>query len=187
VLSFFLIFIFSGISFVRERTTDTLERLLLTPVKTVSVVGGYVVGFGVFALIQSTLMILFARFVLNMPFQGSWLLALLIMLLLALLAVVTGILISAISRNEFQVVQFIPVIIIPQIFFAGLIPLDTMPYNLHFLSKIMPLYYGCTALKNVLIFGYGLSEVMPQILVLLLFTGVLFAVNIFVVNKYRAA
>ncbi|MDR2736883.1 MAG: ABC transporter permease [Gracilibacteraceae bacterium] len=185
VLSFFMIFLFSGISFVRERTSDTLERLMLTPIKTVSVVGGYVLGFGFFAVIQSVLMLIYAK-ILGMPFVGSWLVAALIMLLLAVLAVVTGVLISAISRNEFQVMQFIPIIIIPQIFFSGLIPVDTLPFKLNYLSKIMPLYYGSEGLKGVLVYGYGFGRVMPQIVILLCFIAAVFAANVFVVERYRA-
>ncbi|MCL1790175.1 MAG: ABC transporter permease [Peptococcaceae bacterium] len=185
-LSFFLIFLFSGISFVRERTSDTLERLMLTPVKTVSVVGGYVLGFGIFAVIQSALMLIYAS-ILGMPFVGHWWVAALIMLLLAALAVVTGVLVSAISKNEFQVLQFIPIIVVPQIFFAGLIPVDTLPFKLNYLSKIMPLYYGSEGLKGVLVYGYGFVGVFPQIAVLLGFIAVIFAANVFVVNRYRAS
>ncbi|MCL1916985.1 MAG: ABC transporter permease [Peptococcaceae bacterium] len=186
ILAFFLIFLFAGISFVRERTSDTLERLMLTPIKTVSVVGGYVLGFSVFALLQSILMILYAKFVLRMPFVGELWLAALIMMMLAMVAVVTGVLISALSKNEFQVVQFVPLIIIPQIFFSGLIPVDTLPYHLDYFSKIMPLYYGTLGLKGVLVYGYGFMEVLPQIGVLFGFIAVLFAANIFAVKKYRA-
>jgi len=186
ILSFFMIFLFSGISFVRERTSDTVERLMLTPVRTVSVVGGYVLGFGVFAIIQSALMIVFAKFVLKMPFVGQWWCAMIIMLLIAVIAVVFGVMISAVSKNEFQVMQFIPIVIIPQIFFSGLIPVDTLPYHLNYISKIMPLYYGSTALKGVLVYGYSLAQILPQILILCGFIVLLFAINIIAVRKYRA-
>jgi ABC-2 type transport system permease protein len=115
-ISFFIVFLFSGISFVRERSTDTVERLMHTPVRVASVVGGYIIGFSFFALIQSTLLVLYAIFVLNLTFAGPWWVALIIMLFLAVLAVVIGIFVSALSRNEFQVMQFIPVIVIPQCF-----------------------------------------------------------------------
>ena len=141
ILSFFMIFIFSGISFVRERTLGTVERFMLTPIRTASVVIGYIGGFGVFALIQSVLLIIFAKFVFHIPFAGQWWLAVLIMLLIAFTAVMLGILVSAVSKNEFQVMQFIPIVIVPQFFFAGLIPVDTLPYHLSYLSKIMPIYY----------------------------------------------
>ena len=186
ILAFFMIFLLSGISFVRERTSDTLERLMLTPVKTLSVVGGYVLGFGVFAVIQSTLMILFAKFVLEMSFAGNFLLAMFIMLLLAMSAVVTGILVSAVSKNEFQVVQFIPVIIIPQIFFTGIIPIDSLPTPLIYLSRIMPVYHGSLGLQGVMVYSYGISQLLPQIFILCTIILILFIANIIIIKKYRA-
>lgn len=186
ILAFFMIFILSGISFVRERTSDTLERLMLTPVKTLSVVGGYVLGFGVFAIIQSTLMILFAKFVLGMTFAGNFLLAMFIMLLLAMSAVVTGILVSAVSKNEFQVVQFIPVIVVPQIFFTGIIPVDSLPVPLILLSRIMPVYYGSLGLRGVMVYSYGISQLLPQIFILSGIIVILFIANIMIIKKYRA-
>ncbi|HAN20616.1 MAG: hypothetical protein A2Y15_09040 [Clostridiales bacterium GWF2_36_10] len=185
ILSFFMIFIISGISFVRERTSDTLERLMRTPVKTISIVCGYICGFGFFAVIQSTLMILFSKFVLKMQFVGQWWIATVIMLLIAIIAVMLGILISVLSKSEFQVVQFIPIIIVPQIFFSGLIPVDTLPYHLSYLSHIMPLYYGCMGLKGVLIKGSNFIEIFPYIFALIIFIVILFISNLLAVRKYR--
>ena len=187
ILSFFMIFIFSGISFVRERTSGTVERLMLTPVKTVSVVMGYICGFGIFALIQSVLLIVFAKFVFKMPFSGDWWLATLIMLLVAVVAVMFGILVSAASKNEFQVMQFIPIVVVPQFFFTGIIPVETLPYHLNYLSYFMPLYYGSMGLRGVLIYGDGASQVLNYILALCAFIVVLFAANLLAVKKYRAA
>lgn len=186
ILSFFIIFIFSGISFVRERTQGTVERLMLTPVRTASVVTGYMGGFGVFALLQSVLLILAAKFVFQVPFAGAWWLAALLMMLIAFTAVLFGILVSAVSKNEFQVMQFIPTVIVPQFFFAGLIPVDTLPYHLSYLSRIMPIYYGSMGLKGVMIYGDGFWEVFPDLAALVVYAGILFAANILAVKKYRA-
>lgn len=186
IVSFFIVFIFSGISFVRERTQGTVERLMLSPVRTASVVLGYMGGFSVFALIQSALLIIFSKLVFKMPFAGEWCLAALIMLLIALTAVMFGLLVSAVSKNEFQVMQFIPIVIIPQFFFAGLIPVDTLPFHLVYLSRIMPLYYGSMGLRGVMVYGGGLGEVFPYILALCVYIVVLFAANILAVKKYRA-
>ncbi len=186
ILSFFIIFIFSGISFVRERTLGTVERLMLTPIRTASVVIGYIVGFGVFAFIQSMLLIIFAKFIFKIPFFGQWWLAALIMLLIAFTAVMFGILVSAVSKNEFQVMQFIPIVIVPQFFFAGLIPVDTLPYHLSYLSKVMPLYYGSMGLKGILVYGDGFAEVSPYIVALCVYIAILFVANILAVKKYRA-
>jgi ABC-2 type transport system permease protein len=185
-ISFFLIFIFAGISFVRERTRGTVERLMLTPVRTVSVVAGYICGFAVFAVIQSLLLIFLAKHLFHLPFAGSWWLAELITLLIAIVAVMFGLLVSAVSKNEFQVMQFIPIVIIPQFFFMGIIPVDTLPYHMGELARIMPLYYGSLGLKEVMVYGGGLEDILPHILGICVFIVVLFAANMLAVKKYRA-
>ncbi|MEL4105278.1 ABC transporter permease [Oscillospiraceae bacterium WX1] len=186
VMAFFVVFILSGVSFIRERTTGTMERLMLTPVRRLSVAAGYTAGFGVFAAVQSAVLVLYAQSVLGLHFSGSVLLAVLIMVLLAFTAVATGTFISIFANNEFQVVQFIPVIIIPQIFFSGMIPIDTLPYHLGLLSYIMPVYYGCTALKAVLLKGEGVAAVWPYLLVLVGLLLLLSLINTLALKKYRS-
>jgi ABC-2 type transport system permease protein len=133
-MAFFIVFLLAGISFIGRGTVGTLERLLLTPVRRSSVALGYTFGFGLFATLQSIILIFFTEYVLGLEIAGSILLAVLIMILLAFSAIVTGMLVSIFANNEFQVVQFIPVVIIPQIFFSGMIPIDTLPYHLGLLS-----------------------------------------------------
>lgn len=185
VLSFFFIFIFAGISFVRERTQGTLERLMRTPVASSSVVLGYTLGFGFFAVVQSVLMILYSKFILKTPFAGPWWLAMLVMLLVAAVAVLMGIFFSVVSKSEFQVVQFIPILIVPQIFFSGLIPVDMLPYHLNWISYIMPLYYGGGAMKSVMVFGYGFAQTAPYLGALVVFLAILFPANVWAVQKSR--
>lgn len=185
VLSFFIIFILAGISFLRERTNQTMERLMLTPVKRWEVILGYTLGFGLFAVIQSIILLSYVIIVLNMKVAGSVIIMALIMILLALAAVCFGAFFSIFSNNEFQVVQFIPIVVIPQIFFSGLISLDTLPFHLGYLSKIMPVYYACDALKSICIRGKGLSAIWSDIIALFIFILILFVLNTQVLKKYR--
>ena len=150
VLAFFFTFIVSGMALVRERFTNTLERLLMTPIRRWQVVGGYVCGYGVVAMLQVVLIMLFTVYVLQVPVAGSIGLCLIVMLLLGICAVELGALVSIFANGEFQVAQFIPVIIIPQIFFTGIIPLDMMPYGLGNLCYLMPMYYGAAPLKHIM-------------------------------------
>jgi len=185
VLSFFFVFIISGISFVRERETGTLERLMATPIRRMSVVGGYTVGFGILAAIQSVLMILYSRYVLGMQFEGPVWLAMLIMVLLAFTAVSLGAFVSIFANNEFQVMQFIPLVIVPQMFFSGLITIDTLPYGLGNISYLMPIYYGCSGLEKVMIKGFGFDGIWKELCMLMVFILVLFALNVLALKKYR--
>jgi ABC-2 type transport system permease protein len=185
IVSFFLIFIIAGISFVRERTVQTMERLMITPVKRWQVVLGYTIGFGFFAMLQSILLLCFVKWVLQMTITGSMTAAGLIMILMSMSAVCIGAFCSIYANNEFQMMQFIPVIVIPQIFFSGLISLDTLPYHLGVLAKVMPVYYACNALQAITIKGAGFSGVIPDMIALLVFIGIFFILNIFSLKKYR--
>ena len=185
VLAFFFTFIVSGMALVRERFTNTLERLLMTPIRRWQVVGGYVCGYGVVAMVQVVLIMLFTVYVLQVPVAGSIGLCLLVMLLLGICAVELGALVSIFANGEFQVAQFIPVIIIPQIFFTGIIPLDMIPYGLGNLCYLMPMYYGAAPLKHIMKQGAGFSDILPWLGGLLLFIVLLFVINTLSLKKYR--
>jgi ABC-2 type transport system permease protein len=185
VLAFFFVFILSGIAFVRERTGATLERLLASPVRRSQVVAGYTAGFGVFAMIQCTIMVVFAVTVLGMHTNGSLALTVLVMVLLGLSATAIGAFASIFAENEFQIMQFIPVFIVPQFFFSGMISLDTIPLGLGVLSRIMPVYYACDALRVVLVKGGGFVEILPQVAMLLGFVLLFSMINVLALKKHR--
>ncbi len=123
---FFFVFIIAGVSFIRERTTGTLERLLSTPIRKWEIVIGYVLGFGLFTMVQSTIIAWYAIYVLGMLMEGAFWHVLVIILFLAFTALTLGILISSFAQNELQMIQFIPIVVIPQIFFSGLFHLETI-------------------------------------------------------------
>ena len=185
VISFFFVFILSGMSFVRERFGQTLERMLMTPIRRIDVIGGYTLGYGLLAAVQSVVIILYAVYVLQLQVEGSVALCTLAMILMAFSAVSVGALVSIFANNELQLVQFIPVIIIPQIFFSGLIPIDTIPFGLGNLCYLTPIYYGCTSLEMIMIQGKGVVEIWPWLVGSVVFIGVLFLANVTALKKYR--
>lgn len=182
---FFFVFLISGIGLLKERTTGTLERLMASPVKRGEIVAAYLIGFGIFALLQTIIVVFFAVNVLQMILIGSIWNVLLINLLLALVALSLGILLSAFAESEFQMMQFIPIVVIPQIFFSGIIPLEGMADWLQVLAKIMPLYYAGDALQSVMYEGLGLADIIGDLYVLLLFACILIILNLFGLKKYR--
>lgn len=182
---FFFVFLIAGIALLRERTTGTLERLLATPVRRHEIVFGYLLGYGTFAVIQTLIVVFFAVKVLDITLVGSLWHVILINLLLALVALSLGILLSAFAHSEFQMMQFIPVVIIPQIFFAGILPVDEMAGWLQAIEKVMPMYYGGDALKNVMYKGMGLSDIRTDLLALFGFVVIFVTLNIFALKKYR--
>jgi ABC-2 type transport system permease protein len=182
---FFFVFLISGIGLLKERTTGTLERLMSTPIRRGEIVTAYLVGFGIFAVIQTIIVVLYSVIVLDMVLVGSVWNVILINLLLALVALSLGTLLSTFAASEFQMVQFIPVVVIPQIFFAGIIPLEGMANWLQGLGKIMPLYYAADALKSVMYKGLVLSDIIVDIIALVIFAMIFITLNIFALKKYR--
>ncbi len=182
---FFFVFLIAGVSFLRERTGGTLERLLATPLKRWEIVAGYVIGFGIFTTFQASLISWFAIDILDMMMEGSFLYVLLITFLLAMTALTLGTLLSAFANNELQMIQFIPLVVVPQIFFSGLFNLDTMAEWLRSLSVVMPLTYGADALREIMIRGNGWNEISLDVYVLLGFSLLFMVLNVIALKKYR--
>lgn len=182
---FFFVFLISGIALLRERTSGTLERLLATPVKRSEIVFGYLVGYGLFAIIQTFVIVFFSIYVLNLQIEGNLIWVLATNILIALTALSMGIFVSTFASSEFQMVQFIPLIVIPQVFFSGLIPLDTMADWVRYLSYIFPLSYAGNALTAVMIKGQGWDNIWPNLAILVLFIAGFTLLNITGLKKYR--
>lgn len=182
---FFFVFLIAGVSFIRERTTGTLERLLSTPLRKWEIVLGYVAGFGLFTLVQATIIAAYSIYVLGMMMEGSFWNLLLIILLLSFTALTLGILLSSFANNELQMIQFIPLVVVPQIFFSGLFNLDTISDWVSWVGPLTPLYYAADALREVMVRGQGMDAIIFNLLVLFAF-GLLFMVlNIAALRKYR--
>ncbi len=182
---FFFVFLISGVSFLRERTGGTLERVLATPIKRLEIVLGYFFGFGVFAILQTALVQWFALNVIGVRSVGSFGAVLLINILLATVALSLGTLLSAFARNEFQVVQFIPLVVVPQIFLSGLFDLRNMPDWLMKLSEALPLTHGAEALRGVMIRGETLADIQVALWVLLGYCVLFLALNVVALKRYR--
>ncbi|MNH81340.1 Inner membrane transport permease YbhR [compost metagenome] len=182
---FFFVFLIAGVSFLRERTTGTLERLLATPLKRYEIVLGYVGGFGIFTIIQALLISWYCIQVLGIMMVGSFGLVILLTLLMSLSALTLGTLISAYANNELQMIQFIPLIIVPQLFLSGLFPMDTLPDWLRKLEVIMPLTYGTKGLSDVMIRGQGWGAIALDVYVLIGFSALFILLNIIALRKYR--
>jgi len=182
---FFFVFLISGLAFLGERNSGTLERLMATPVKRWEIVLGYVSGFGVFTVLQSALIAWFSIYVLHIMMVGSFGLVMLMTILTAMTALTIGIFISAFANNELQMIQFVPIIIVPQVFFSGLFDLSTMDPWLQAIGRFTPLWYVADALRSIMIRGKGWSDISFDVLVLSLICLFFIALNIITLKKYR--
>jgi ABC-2 type transport system permease protein len=174
ILSMFFVFLLACVAFLRERSQGTMERLAATPATQMEIVLGYMLGLGLFALIQVSVILFFTVWVLKIHYLGSLSLLLIVIALLAIVGVNMGILASAFARNEFQVIQFIPLVIIPQVLLGGTFwAVQDMPNYLQPFAYIMPIYYANNALRDVMLKGWGLAEIWPNLAILAGITCVL--------------
>lgn len=152
IFPFTIMFIITSITTLRERTGGTMERLMAMPIGKLDLVLGYMIAFGTMAIIQATLASLVLLYMLGLEIEGpSWFL-ILVALADALLGTALGIFVSAFARTEFQAVQFMPALIVPQILIGGLLmPLDKMPELLETIAHYLPLTYAIDALQSVTI------------------------------------
>lgn len=173
-IGFFLIFLLTSVSFLRERTQGTMERLSASPVKRIELVLGYMFGFGFFSVIQAVVLVLFTVFVLQINYTGNLLSVFIVALALVLGAVNLGILLSAFARNELQAIQFIPIVILPQVFLSGLLwPVQDMPNWLQAIARLMPLTYAVDALTAIMVRGQALRTIWLDLAVLLAFAAII--------------
>jgi ABC-2 type transport system permease protein len=179
---FFFVFLVAGISFLQERTTGTLEKLLSTPIRRWEIVTGYVLGFGIITVLQSVIISLYVIYVLGVMMVGSFFLVLLITFCTAMMALTLGILISTAANNEFQMIQFIPIVIVPQVFFSGLFELTPMWKAL---GMIMPLHYVADALKEVMIKGNGFAEIYIDLIIMICLSFLFMFINTILLKKHR--
>ena len=175
---YFFVFLLTGVSFLRERIGGTLERLLATPVTRGEIVLGYSLGFGIFATIQVVFLTIFILNSIDVPAigplppfsiglgvdsAGSPYLAFLIALLLSLGAVNLGIFLSTFARTELQVIQFIPLVIVPQGLLGGILfPTEQLPDVLNTIAHALPLTYAVEGLREVMLKGADLSSTVVQ-------------------------
>jgi len=149
VFPFAIMFIVTSITTLRERTTATLERLMTLPIGKLDLLAGYAIAFGLVAVLQVVVAAGVSLLWLGLTIDGSVWLLMLIAVLDALLGTALGLLASAFARTEFQAVQFMPAIVMPQVLLCGLFaPRDSMTPVLEWLSNVMPLSYAVDALQS---------------------------------------
>lgn len=182
---FFFVFLISGMALLKERTTGTLDRLLATPVKRSDIVYGYMLAYGFIAALQTVVIVLSTIWLLDLEVLGNIGDVIIVNILFALVALAFGLLLSTLAKSEFQMMQFIPLIITPQLFFSGIIPLDSMTGWVQSIGKVLPLYYAGDALSKIVLNGTSIVYLGNDLLVLSLFLVILTILNIVGLKRYR--
>jgi ABC-2 type transport system permease protein len=170
IFSFFFVFLLTSIAFLRERSQGTIERVMASPMTRTELVIGYILGFMIFALVQAIMILLFVIYALRVHYSGNLSLVFLVTVLLTIGSINLGIFLSAFAQNEFQIVQFIPLVFGVQIFLSGVFwPIDQLPAILRPISYILPLTYANEALRAVMLKGADLADITRELTALFIF------------------
>ena len=163
---FVVMFLVTSITTLRERRSGTLERLMTTPLAKADFIVGYALAFGIMAAAQAVVTVSFAVLVCGLEVSGPvWQLGA-VAVVDALLGTALGLLASAFARTEFQAVQFMPVLVFPQIILGGLfVPRDQMPDVLQAVSDWLPLSHAIDAVNAVAAGDGGIDLYRPLLIV----------------------
>jgi ABC-2 type transport system permease protein len=154
IFPFITMFLITSITMLRERTAGTLERLMTLPLGRLELLAGYALAFGALATAQATLTAAVAFVLLSVDVAGSAPLVVVLAVGNALLGMALGLFVSAFASSEFQAVQFMPAVVLPQLLLCGLfVPRDRMAGALEALSQVLPLTYAFDALEGVAVAG----------------------------------
>lgn len=186
IFVFVFTFITSGMSLVNERAAGTMTRFLATPVRPLEVMGGYALGFGALAVVQTGVILAVALNLIGFPNEGDLGLVIFICMSLAIASVTLGLLVSGLAKTAFQVIQLILMFVSPQILLSGLFDLAAAPGWLQFISNCLPLTYGVSALRDVMLRGATVDQVALNLGVVWAFIAAFFVLASLGFRKKRA-
>jgi ABC-2 type transport system permease protein len=151
IFPFFIMFLVTSVTTLRERSSGTLERLLAMPMNKLDFLFGYALAFGLAAAVQSVLAVGVSVGLLGLDLEGPvWLLTI-VAVADAVLGSALGLFVSAFAQTEFQAVQFMPAVVLPQILLCGLlVPREILPSVLEAISNVLPLSYAVDAMQHLL-------------------------------------
>jgi ABC-2 type transport system permease protein len=150
LIPFIVMFLVTSVTTLRERTSGTLERLLAMPMGKLDFLLGYAIAFGLVAALQSALAVGVCVWLLDLSVVGSVWMLMVVAVVDAVLGTALGLFVSAFARTEFQAVQFMPAVVIPQLLLCGLfVEREALPRVLEVISDVLPLSYAVDAMRTV--------------------------------------
>ena len=182
---FFFVMVFTCITLFRERVSGTLERVLATSIRRSEVIHGYLTGLGLFILLETIMMVLYAIYLLDVTIAGSMIWVFVIYILLSFSGAAVGMLIALLSKSEVRMMLLVLLITVPQIFLSGLIPFEYIGNWFNGIGYGFPLRYAGDALTEVMIKGNSWSYIWNELLALALFTIGFTVLSILGLKKHR--
>jgi ABC-2 type transport system permease protein len=173
VFPMLMMFLITSVATLRERTSGTLERLMISPLGKAEFIGGYAIAFGLASLVQATAVSSYAIWVLGLKIAGPQITLIYAAILDALIGLALGLAVSTFAKTEFQAIQFMPAILLPQLLLSGLlVPRIAMPRILNDISNYLPLSYATDATKKVI---SAQGSILHDSLLIALFLAIILA------------
>lgn len=183
---FMLTFILTLLAFVGERTSGSLERLQVTPLRESELVLGYALAYGAIGILQTATVLVVITQVFQITIVGSVFLAFVVFALMAVLSLSLGILCSSLARNEAQAVQFLPIVAMPVFLLGGIFwPLEAIPTYLRPLSYAIPPTYAINASRSVMLRGWGASDIWVELVAMTGFTVAFLGLSVWSLHRAR--
>lgn len=174
------------VSFVNERTSGTLQRLIISPLKESEIVSGYAMAFCAIGTAQAILILAVAIAAFHITVVGNIFIALGVIILLVVASQSLGILISSVAKKEVQVINFVPPLTLVAFLLGGIVwPLEGIPSWLLPISYVLPPTYAVHGLRSVLLKGWGLDKIWLDILALALFEVVFLVLAMWELRRWE--
>lgn len=168
IFPFTVMFLITSVATLRERSSGTLERLLTMPIGKLDFLLGYALAFGALAVVQASLATGLSLYVLDLDIAGPPGMLLVIAVLDAILGMALGLFVSAFAATEFQAVQFLPAIVLPQFLLCGLlVQRESLTPVLHAVSDVLPLSYAVDAMRTLTVSTALVSDVWRDVVIVL--------------------
>lgn len=176
----FLTYVLCAIVLVRERTQQTLTRMFVSGYRRLSIIGGYVLAYSVVATVQSLIVLLELNTLFDMQYEPQKFAQMYAVIwLLAIISIALGIFVSNFARNEGQVLPMIPLIIMPSVFFSGMIvSVDMMPDWVGWLSFTTPMFYAKNSIDAIAEGG-----TLTSLLILVVYGAVVMSLAVFTLRE----
>jgi ABC-2 type transport system permease protein len=171
-----MMFLVTSIVTLRERTTGVLDRLMTMPMSKLDLLFGYALAFSLVGLIQAVLVGFVTFSLLDVTIASPFPVLLLAVIAAAFLGTTMGLFISAFATSEFQAVQLVMPILMPQILLCGLfIPINALEKPLQWISYFLPLTYSVDAMQQVAQQANWTTDLTKDLTIIFLF-GILFLI-----------
>ncbi|MDM8349153.1 ABC transporter permease [Pseudomonas sp. sp1636] len=176
--------LFTAIALVRERERGNMEMLITTPLSPWELTLGKVLPFVAIGLLQVTVILLTGRLLFEVPIRGSLLELYAASLLFIVASLALGVFISTLAQTQFQAMQIAFFTFLPQILLSGfMFPFAGMPKAAQWIAELLPLTHFLRLARGIMLRSAGLLDLWPEILALLVFTGLMLGVAVTRVSK----